>query len=141
MLPSKQQALFVKLLSLTLLVMWVSACQLTPSKPLSAYVFPELQALSQIDDFQLQDFKVLDDRSLIVWDLSRRAYLLILTQNDYDLSGAIEIVVTHRLGPVQVNVDGVISHARRPEPTTIARIYVLTSDKQIETVSDKIHAL
>ena len=125
------------LISLSLLLTGCASTEESQAKA-AQYVFPDLEEVNSIDNFRMNGWSSVDNRSVIVDSRPRESYLLILDGPNNDLKFAQALLVTSTMGKVEAGFDSVSTAAEPRIKYRIKQIYRLKDKAQKEEIKARI---
>ncbi|NRB39156.1 MAG: hypothetical protein HRU20_11920 [Pseudomonadales bacterium] len=117
------------------------ACAVEPAQPPdpNKYIFDHLQEVKAIQNWALDGWTVIDNRSLIIQTSPKTSYLLILTRENRGLTFANHILISSTAGRVMAKFDTVAVPGEGMLQTPIERIYKLDGKEQIDAIKASIN--
>jgi len=121
----------------------LTACASGPVESVNPnkYLFPELEEVSSIREYDIDSWSEVDSKSLIVNTSPSKSYLIILKHPNRDLRHA-HAISFGRQGRIYSKFDRIYlinsMQGVQSIPTYIERIYKLTSREQKNKIRDKI---
>ncbi|MDO6613039.1 DUF6491 family protein [Shewanella sp. 1_MG-2023] len=132
----------IKRLILICSMLLLTACTASESaqKKAALYQFDELVEVNSIDNFRMDGWRTMDNRTVFVDSRPRETYLLVLNGVDSNLKFAQALVVSSRMGKVTVGFDSVMTGSEPRSRTQIKKIYRIESKEQEQQVRAKIES-
>lgn len=120
----------------------LTACTASESaqKKAALYQFDELVEVNSIDNFRMDGWRTMDNRTVFVDSRPRETYLIVLNGVDSNLKFAQALVVTSRMGKVTVGFDSVMTGSEPRSRTQIKKIYRIESKEQEQQIRAKIES-
>ncbi|WP_285163911.1 DUF6491 family protein [Shewanella goraebulensis] len=122
-----------------LLIAGCSASEAAKQKA-ALYQFDELTEVTTIDNFRMDGWRTMDNRTVFVDSRPRETYLLVLNGVDSNLKFAQALLVSSRMGKVTVGFDSVATGENPKLRTQIKKIYRIESKEQEQQVRQKIES-
>ncbi|MCL1046952.1 DUF6491 family protein [Shewanella electrodiphila] len=132
----------IKRLILICSMLLLTACTASESaqKKAALYQFDELVEVNSIDNFRMDGWRTMDNRTVFVDSRPRETYLIVLNGVDSNLKFAQALVVSSRMGKVTVGFDSVMTGSEPRSRTQIKKIYRIESKEQEQQVRAKIES-
>ncbi|MCC4834562.1 DUF6491 family protein [Shewanella sp. 10N.7] len=132
----------IKRLILICSMLLLTACTASESaqKKAALYQFDELVEVNSIDNFRMDGWRTMDNRTVFVDSRPRETYLLVLNGVDSNLKFAQALVVSSRMGKVTVGFDSVMTGSEPRSRTQIKKIYRIESKEQEQQIRAKIES-
>ncbi|CAH0992349.1 hypothetical protein SIN8267_02468 [Sinobacterium norvegicum] len=129
------------LLLAALLSVVVAGCSSAPQIPDSVYQFDQLESVKRVQNYRLDGWVTIDNRSLIVRTSPSKSYLFVLAYPNNDLKFKNAIAISSTAGSVQVNFDTVsVIQGGSSVPVVISTIYKLDSRDQEKEIIAEINS-
>lgn len=124
------------------MMLLLSACTTSEATKQKAalYQFEELVEVNSIDNFRMDGWRTMDNRTVFVDSRPRETYLLVLSGVDSNLKFAQALVVSSRVGKVTAGFDTVATGTDPRFRTQINKIYRIESKEQEQQIRQKIAA-
>ncbi|WP_241906390.1 DUF6491 family protein [Shewanella sp. 10N.286.51.B7] len=132
----------IKRLILICSMLLLTACTASESaqKKAALYQFDELVEVNSIDNFRMDGWRTMDNRTVFVDSRPRETYLIVLNGVDSNLKFAQALVVSSRMGKVSTGFDSVSTGSEPRSKTQIKKIYRIESKEQEQQVRAKIES-
>lgn len=122
-----------------LMVFFINGCTTEPRQAVdpNKYLFTDLESVDAINNWNMDGWVEVDERSLIVNTSPKQSYLLILTRPNYSLNHSVGIAISTTAGSVRSRFDAITTLDKPQIRYNIERIYKL--DKaQVQPVKARI---
>ncbi|WP_148059366.1 DUF6491 family protein [Sinobacterium caligoides] len=118
----------------------LSGCSSTPKIPDSVYLFDNLEQVKSVNNFRLDGWVKIDNRSLIVRSSPSKSYLMVLAYPNPDLRFNDALMISSTAGSVNANFDtvSVVSKSATNIPVPISAIYKISSRDEEKAVKAEI---
>ncbi|WP_394497249.1 DUF6491 family protein [Shewanella sp. ENK2] len=121
----------------SLMLLGCSASEASKQKA-ALYQFDELTEVTSIDNFRMDGWRTMDNRTVFVDSRPKQTYLIVLSGVNTNLTFAKALVITSRMGKVTVGFDAVSTGDAPQFKSQIKKIYQIDSKEQEQQVRDKI---
>ncbi|WP_282167152.1 DUF6491 family protein [Shewanella japonica] len=121
----------------SLMLLGCSASEASKQKA-ALYQFDELTEVTSIDNFRMDGWRTMDNRTVFVDSRPKQTYLIVLSGVNTNLTFAKALVITSRMGKVTVGFDTISTGDAPQFKSQIKKIYQIDSKEQEQQIRDKI---
>ncbi|KPZ69099.1 hypothetical protein AN944_03115 [Shewanella sp. P1-14-1] len=121
----------------SLMLLGCSASEASKQKA-ALYQFDELTEVTSIDNFRMDGWRTMDNRTVFVDSRPKQTYLIVLSGVNTNLTFAKALVITSRMGKVTVGFDTVSTGDAPQFKSQIKKIYQIDSKEQEQQIRDEI---